>query len=39
MITINAESHELMKRMHRPKKDNAVNVLPAELQANACGGH
>lgn len=32
MITINADSHELMRRMHRPEVDKAGNVLPPEQQ-------
>lgn len=32
MITINADSHELMKRMHRPELDKDGNVLPPEQQ-------
>lgn len=32
MITINADSHELMRRMHKPERDKEGNILPPELQ-------
>ncbi len=32
MITINADNHELMRRMHKPERDKVGNVLPPELQ-------
>ncbi len=32
MLTINADSHSLMKRMHKPERDKAGQILPPEQQ-------